>query len=363
MLVPLASVLLYHFAIGGNPIGLKIGIVNEEVPNFEDCANSTALAVIPRVGKKDCKLKNLSCRYLNQIPDEVGTNIFYSSLDEAFRDEKQGLIHAVIHFNANFSESVENALRKKYLVSKKDWNNRMISIYIDNYIPHILYFIRWRLQVTYDNYTKKLMQDCGYPQKLEILPIDFKLPIYGNQEIGEKMTMGASLMMLVLFYISSAMTLTSLATERRDGFWNRQLLSGCKMKEVVTSHLLVQSVLVAMLVIESFFLLYYVFEFHRNGGIAESVAIAILCGQIGIVGMLFGMCLSCYCENPVVSACSLVGTSIPIVFLSGEIEISFQLIISHINTLKFLQEFSHQYKGFPSFSEYSHMQVLSPFQR
>lgn len=316
MIVPLFSILLYHFAIGGNPIGLKIGVVNEEMKDFDQCENSS-LVTTSRDGF-DCNLNMISCRFLNRISEDIASKVYYKTLDEAFEDARMRSIHAVIHFSSNFSQSVQFALENRFTVSDKALGNRMIDVYVDNYYPHISYFFKWRLQSTYEYYTKKLMRDCKYPEKLEITPIDFKAPIYGNPEKGEKMTMGASLMMLILFFTSASMSVTTLTNERIGGVWNRTFLAGAKMKEVIFSYIIVHSFLVLLLVIESFFLFYYVFEFHDNGEIKKSIIVAMICGQIGIVGLIFGMCLSCIFKNPMISCCSLVASSIPAIFLSGK---------------------------------------------
>lgn len=317
MLVPLISVLMFYNAIGRNPIGLKIGIVNQEIDEYNNCSNFD----VKRVGN-DCIMNNISCLFLSTIPNDVGDKVIYPTLEKAFNDEEKGLIHAVIHFHSNFTKSVEYSLTNSNTIIDqhgqiRDSSARKINVFIENFIPHHRFYLHWRLQVAYDEYSKQLMRQCGYPEKLEILPLNIELPNHVDYEARGLKTMGASVMMLVLFYASAAISLSSLTTERRTGVWNRKLLSGCKMKEIVTAHILVQSILVAMLVVESYFLLYHVFEFNSDGR-SVSIAIAVLCGQIGIVGMLFGMCLSCYCEAPMISACALVGTSVPLVFMSGE---------------------------------------------
>lgn len=317
--MPLASVLLFHYAIGGPPIGVKLGIVNDEVPDFGDCSNITSLKVIK--DGQNCILNNLSCRFLNAIHNSTGVlvrTVHYRSMDEAFQDKKKGELHAVVHFHSNFTKSTEHVMREKLNAIEDHLNHRIVSAYVDEYIPLVYYFIKFRLLRAYENFSRQLMRDCGYPEKIGMMPISFKKSISVGTIAGEKSTMGAALMMLVLFLVSASMSVTSLSIERRAGVWNRQLLSGCKMKEIVTAHLLVQTTTMVLLVIEAYFLLYYVFDFEEKGGPGVTFGIAILCGQVGIVGMLFGMCLSCYCESPIISACTLSATTIPLVFMSGE---------------------------------------------
>lgn len=314
--MPLASVLLFHYAIGGPPIGVKLGIVNDEVPDFSDCSNITSLKVI--TDGRNCILNNLSCRFLNAIHNSTAILVHYRTMDEAFQDGKKGDLHAVVHFHANFTKSTEHVIREKINSTDDNLNFRIVNAYVDDYIPLVHHFIKFRLLQAYANFSRELMRDCGYPEKMLMLPMKFKKSISGGTIAGAKTTMGAALMMLVLFLVSASMSVTSLSIERRAGVWNRQLLSGCKMKEIVTAHLLVQITTMVLLAIEAYFLLYYVFDYEKKGGPAVTFGIAILCGQVGIVGMLFGMCLSCYCESPLISACTLSATTVPLVFMSGE---------------------------------------------
>lgn len=304
--------------MGGNPAGLKIGIFNEEMKTVNDCDKITNVTFSE--DGRNCNLKLISCRFINKITEDVGEKIFYTSLDQAFEDSKNGKIQAVIKFSETFSSSVQSAL-EVIKESDETIGKRSIDIYVDKANPFNSFFLKMCFNDIYIQYTKSLMKDCGYPEKLEVVPIQFKKPIFGKSQFkGDKESAGASLMMLISFFVSSCMSLATLMREKIDGFWHRTLLSGAKIKEVVFSYIFVQSFLVIVLIIESFFIFYFLFDFDQERGAIESIIISLICGQIGIVGLVVGMFLSCFFKNVIVACCCLISISIPAVFLSGKIE-------------------------------------------
>lgn len=73
-LFPILQCTCFYLAIGDNPKSLKLGIVNEEVPNWHDCYNSSLITA--QVRDFECNLSKISCRYLKEIPPELATQVF-----------------------------------------------------------------------------------------------------------------------------------------------------------------------------------------------------------------------------------------------------------------------------------------------
>lgn len=70
---PIFQLICFYVAVGGNPIGLKVGIVNDEVNNFDDCFNSSLITTY--VHDYSCDLHKVSCRFINQINDSVAIKV------------------------------------------------------------------------------------------------------------------------------------------------------------------------------------------------------------------------------------------------------------------------------------------------
>lgn len=72
-LFPILQCTCFYLAIGDNPKNLKLGIVNEEVSNWQECYNNSLITAA--VHDDDCKLTKVSCRYLKDIPPETAIQV------------------------------------------------------------------------------------------------------------------------------------------------------------------------------------------------------------------------------------------------------------------------------------------------
>lgn len=73
-LFPILQCTCFYLAIGDNPKSLKLGIVNEEIANWQDCYNTSL--VTAQVYDYDCNLTKISCRYLKEIPPEYAIQVY-----------------------------------------------------------------------------------------------------------------------------------------------------------------------------------------------------------------------------------------------------------------------------------------------
>jgi hypothetical protein len=60
---------MFFLAIGGDPKGLKLAVVDEELGNFTSCTNYSLFNPTEPILHKDetCDFYGLSCNYLNRI--------------------------------------------------------------------------------------------------------------------------------------------------------------------------------------------------------------------------------------------------------------------------------------------------------
>jgi hypothetical protein len=66
---PVLEILVFFLAIGGDPKGLKLAVVDEELGNFTNCMQYSLFNPTEPVLHKDetCDFHGLSCNYLNRI--------------------------------------------------------------------------------------------------------------------------------------------------------------------------------------------------------------------------------------------------------------------------------------------------------
>ena len=175
---PIFQLVCFYVAVGGNPIGLNIAIVDDELSSYKDCVNSSLITTY--VHDYTCDLHKVSCRFISQINDSVATKHFYNSFDEAYADAKKGKVIGVIYFAKNFTESLTSIRDEGRNAEKGSFLNSEIQIYMDKSDQQLTFFLEKKLRQTYLEFAQNLMSDCEFPIKLGNVPIDFMTPIYGS---------------------------------------------------------------------------------------------------------------------------------------------------------------------------------------
>lgn len=175
---PIFQLVCFYVAVGGNPIGLNIAIVNDEMPNNQDCLNSSLITTY--LHDDTCELNKISCRFINHINDSVAIKHFYKSFDEAYADARKGKVMGVIYFAKNFTESTAYIREQGRNASEETFTTREIQIYMDKSDQQLTFFLEKKLRQTYLEFSESIMADCGLPIKLGNIPIDFLTPIYGS---------------------------------------------------------------------------------------------------------------------------------------------------------------------------------------
>lgn len=275
--------------MGGNPKGLKIGIINDEMANINDCSNRSLITHF--VHDYSCDLQLTSCRFINEINQDIGEKIFYKNSKDAFKDAKQGKLIAVIHIASNYTKYMQDNLSRNENDDKDDdskFENREISVHVDQSNRQISFFFQKKLMDSYSSYSKKLMHDCQVPEKYLNLPIDFRNPIYGQFDGNFRDSMGPSMVTIIGFFASSALAL-SILTDRKEGFWNRTLLAGVEVSEILLSYLIILSLFFLVQLLQLIMLVYFLAPNTMN--ILPIIFQIILLGYCGIWHGLFLSCL------------------------------------------------------------------------
>lgn len=70
---PIFQLVCFYVAVGGNPKGLRLGVVNEEVGNYRECYNDSLVTTF--VHDSTCDIHKVSCRFLDQLNDSVAIKV------------------------------------------------------------------------------------------------------------------------------------------------------------------------------------------------------------------------------------------------------------------------------------------------
>lgn len=311
--MPIFQIVFFYLAIGGNPIGLKIGIVDNEIQSYRDCTNSSLITTFVHDGT--CDLHKISCRFLSTITDETAEKVFYSTIEEAYADAKKAKVIGIIEFAHNFTESLAEVQDSPTPVDLVTRSNSKIKIYMDQTNQQLTFFLQRKLYDAYREYSENMLTDCGLPKKLDNFPIEFLTPIYGTYEADFKQTMAPAMVMVMLFYMAAGLTVAVFIADRKEGFWNRTLLAGVTAAEMMVSQIMIHSIVMLIQLLEVVILCGLVFETQSHGSFYIVILILAL---LGFAGMFFGLFMSCICTDFMQANLVMTGISQPMIVLAGK---------------------------------------------
>lgn len=172
---------LFYFVLE-DPIGLQVGVVNDELLNCSDVAFSRSLS-----DSRTCLVSKASCLFLEEIPGEVIDIKFYSSFDDAYLRLKKGEIQALVHIKENFTDIFNEYLQSpsdEYVFSKA---LEITDVHIDFTLKTMAYTIQGELYQTMTHFLRRLLTVCGVSENLLKPPLAFKTPIYGQLSYSYRM--------------------------------------------------------------------------------------------------------------------------------------------------------------------------------
>lgn len=75
---PILQLICFYIAIGGNPVGLTLGIISEELNNYEDCFNESLVTTFQH--DDTCDFYKLSCRFIHHLNESVAYKVTINPL-------------------------------------------------------------------------------------------------------------------------------------------------------------------------------------------------------------------------------------------------------------------------------------------
>lgn len=313
-IVPMLQVVFFYLAIGGNPIGLKLGVVDDEIMNYEECFNSSLITTF--IHDDTCDLQKVSCRFIHELDDSIAIKQYYKTYDEAFTAAKKGQIIGFIYFARNFTESLNAVQEQGRFADDGSADNSRIQIRMDQSDLQLTFFLQARFYQLYKTFAQNMMADCQLPIKLGTIPISFEEPIYGNFDNDFKNSMAPPMIMVMMFYIAAGLTVAIFIADRKEGFWNRTLLAGVTLRELMLVHVLTHSVVLIIQLVETILLIAFVFGAENKG---SNATVIFLLMMLAYAGMFFGILLSVECSDLRDANFVLTGIATPMVVFAGEL--------------------------------------------
>ncbi|XP_030375746.1 ABC transporter G family member 20 [Scaptodrosophila lebanonensis] len=306
--LPVVQILLFCYAIGHDPTGLKIAVSNHEMS--KEMVEEQFCPVA-----RGCHQSMLSCRYIDMLVRNKSMVVNYMADDEAAYDEvRRGRAWAALVFQPNYTSALvertemgryaeNDTIEESDLGIRMDWTNQQIStlMYRD-------------LQYTFLDFVQVILAECDVNPKIGTVPTDFKEPIYGYRNPNFTDFAAPGVILTIIFFLSVAITSGAMLIERNEGMLERCLVAGITGTEILLSQVVTQ--FTVMFSQTSFVLIvsFYFFELTLVGNVWLVVALCIL---NGLCGMCFGFVISCAVDTERTATYVAMGSFLPIVMLCG----------------------------------------------
>ncbi|CAG9805436.1 unnamed protein product [Chironomus riparius] len=231
ILFPLIKGILFIYTMGKNPKGLSIGVVNNEISDINYCSEYLK-STNYEFNNSSCNFENLSCYFLNEIRDDTAVKIGYNSFDEAYKSAKAARIYGFLSIASNFTEAITKR--------KSDWQALTDDVFLDQidvYLDHenlqIASFLKLRLFKAFEKFNKKLLQQCDLNEKLEDSPMSIET-FYGDFDSDYVKTLIPALFIQAILLSGILFSLSSIAQSRTGGVWNRTIIAGVTVSEIIS---------------------------------------------------------------------------------------------------------------------------------
>jgi len=296
-MLPAIQVIFFCIAIGQDPKGLNLGVVNLET-NSSSCDKDLCQS-----------FDGLSCHLFDGSSETVVAQDFQSE-SEALASAASGSIWGYVVIPANFSSTLfdEVPAAQGGLEVRLDSSNHQVYISL----------LHW-LTESYSNFSQSVSQ-CQAPGSLSLLggksTGSFSLgpPIYGEREPSFSHFMAPGIIVLVIYFLAVALTGESFITERASGLLERSWIAGVKPSEILASHILVQFVVMLVQTLVTLTTILWAFSVPCHGPLGWLVVLTLL---QGLAGMSFGFLVSSLCDSQAVAMQLSIGSFYPNLLLSG----------------------------------------------
>ncbi|KAG5345492.1 ABCGN protein, partial [Acromyrmex charruanus] len=304
--LPVMQVILFCLAIGRDPTGLKLAIVNHEM-FYENmtCPVST-----------NCSFTFLSCRYLNFLDNETMIKVYYPDPESAMEAVRKGDAWGTLYFTENFTDALVARMALGRDSDDETLDQSEIRVWLDMSNQQVGLMLARNLQYTYRDFAKNLLSSCEQNAKLADVPIQFKEPIYGTNEPSFTDFVAPGVILTIVFFLAVALTSSALIIERMEGLLDRSWVAGVSPGEILFSHVITQFVVMCGQTALVLIFMILVFGVECKGDIGWVIILTIL---QGLCGMCFGFVISAICELERNAIQLALGSFYPTLLLSGVI--------------------------------------------
>ncbi|XP_067949251.1 ABC transporter G family member 20-like [Watersipora subatra] len=302
-LLPAIQIALFAFCIGGTPSNLPIKIVNQDV----------GISLLQNL--------SVSEAYINGLDKKVVQITYADDVESATDTVKAGDCWAVLWFKSNYSIATMKRMINPQDNSTATITQSNISIYIDATNAQIFLTLEQAFVAAYENLGTNIQKQAKernipLPQVFTAVsvPLDYKPAIYGTFNETFLDFVAPGMMCSIIYFLAVGLTTLSLVVERKEGLFERSLVSGVTVAEMMLGHIGTQFVVVSIQTAVLIIFAFLVFNVYDVGSLIIIIMIELL---VGITGMTLGFVVSTAAKDEQSATQLSLALVFPFLLLSG----------------------------------------------
>ncbi|XP_063369058.1 ABC transporter G family member 20-like [Cydia amplana] len=316
VVLPLSQMVLFCIAVGHDPQGLPMCVVNHELGENNTntpCDWDRKCPLDPETYEWD--LKRFSCQYLDFFAKRQPNLIYYPTKEAVMDAAYHGKCRVVLVFQSNFSASLMDRLRDPRHATDIDLYNSDIEVHLDDTDKQVQWMLARDVQLSFGEATQNLAKTCKLPTRLLSIPVYInEPPIYGVSSPEMTDFAGPGVILTIVFFLAVALTTSSMLAERNEGILERSLVSGITGTEILFSHVCIQMFMMMTQAAVVLFIGFLFFDLTNNGPLGWIILLTVL---NGFCGMTFGFFVSCLCDTERTATFIALGSFLPMMLLCG----------------------------------------------
>lgn len=119
----------------------------------------------------------------------------------------------------------------------------------------------------------------------------------------------------MVFFLAALGTATLFITERLDGVWDRILVAGVSAIEILSAHIITQTVVLTVQCAEILYFAAFIFGNENKGDHLTLISLLVL---LGFSGVMFGLLISIGCDSHTTASYVATGAFYPMIVLCGK---------------------------------------------
>ncbi|XP_018804572.1 PREDICTED: ABC transporter G family member 20 [Bactrocera latifrons] len=306
--LPVVQIILFCYAIGHDPTGLKLAVANGELS--EQMSIDQFCPVFP-----GCNQTYLSCRYLDMLKKNKSMEVKFFQTEEAANAEvRRGNAWGSLVFDKNYTNSLNERVESGRYADNATIDSSDVNVRLDMSNQQISTLLYRDLQYTFFDFVEDILRDCELNPKIGRIPVDWQKPIYGTRNPNFTDFAAPGVILTIIFFLSVAITSGAMLIERNEGMLERCLVAGITGPEILFSQVLSQFTVV---ILQMTFVLIVGFGFFDLTNEGSMWLVIALCLLNGLCGMCFGFVIACAVDTERTATYVAMGSFLPIVMLCG----------------------------------------------